>query len=229
MEEDQAQRDVALIGAMIGQEARAAMLDALMGGRWLTAAELTKAAEVAPSTGSEHLSRLVEGGLVVRRRRGRYIYHALSGPDVAEVLEGLGRVAFRTRHPSRVPPALRFARSCYDHLAGSLGVFVADALRDQGVVDGSARGLTENGAVWLGERLGLQVDDGEPTKRQLVRPCLDWSERRDHLAGSVGAALMAMMLEKRWLLRVDGTRALRLTVRGRDRLQTVLDGEIPEA
>jgi DNA-binding transcriptional ArsR family regulator len=215
--------DLARVAAIIGQPTRTAMLDALMGGRWLTATELGRRAGVAPATASSHLSQLVDAGLVARRCSGRRRYHAIANADVAAALEALGRIAT----PDSGPPAdpLRFARTCYDHVAGSLGVLLTDTLVARRIVAPGSMGLPEAGARWLAG-LGVDVDEVTRRRRPLVRFCLDWSERRDHLAGAIGAALAELMLERRWLVRMEGTRALRLTVRGQDGLYKALDLDI---
>lgn len=217
--------DVAAVAGLIGQRARAAMLDALLGGQWLTATELARHAHVAPATASKHLAALAEAGLAKRRKRGRHRYHALAGPQVAETLESLGRLT-RTPHThrrSRSPQerALRFARTCYDHLAGRLGVLITDALVEGGLLSPDGSDVTEDGESFL-RQLGIDVDDLKKNRRSYVRFCLDWSERRDHVAGAVGAALLEAMLERRWITRMEGSRAVRLTPRGRDGLNQLL-------
>lgn len=215
--------DAAAVARIIGQPARASMLDALLSGRWLTANELASRAGVAPPTASEHLRVLVQASLVKRRTSGRYRYHALAGPEVAEILEALGRLAPPdTGSPkSANERALRFARTCYDHLAGRLGVLVADALLERDFVTRDGTTLTPAGASFL-ERLGADPCRLEGTRRPVVRLCLDWSERRDHLAGALGATLLEVLLERRWITRMAGTRAVRVTLRGRDSLQHLL-------
>jgi DNA-binding transcriptional ArsR family regulator len=217
--------DVATIAGIIGQPTRAAMLDALLGGRWLTATELAKRAGVAPPTASSHLAALVESGLVTRRRSGRHRYHALAGPEVGAALESLGRLTATPRiHDGVGSPeerALRYARTCYDHLAGKLGVLIADTLVEHGMVSPDGSQVTAAGESCLCD-LGIDVATLKRGRRSYVRFCLDWSERRDHLAGAVGAAIAEAMLERHWVVRVEGTRAVRLTVRGRDGLDRVL-------
>jgi DNA-binding transcriptional ArsR family regulator len=213
--------DLARIAALIGQPARAAMLGGLLGGRWLTATELARLAGVARPTASEHLARLVDSGLVRRRRSGRHQYHALAGPEVAGALEGLERLAARPLPADRgLSPgerALRFARTCYDHLAGRLGVLVSDTLVEQGMVSATGSEVTPAGESLLRE-LDIDVDALRRARRTYVRFCLDWSERRDHLAGAVGAAITDAFLERGWIARMPGTRAVRLTLRGREGL-----------
>ncbi len=221
---------LAAAAAAIGEPSRAAMLSALLGGEWLTAGELARRAGVGASTASEHLARLVAGGLVVQRRAGRHRYYALAGEDVADALESLQRLATSVAaRPARAEPqgALRFARTCYDHLAGRVGVALTDALRTHGVLAGQGLELTDAGAAWLHD-LDIDVDALRRQRRALTRPCLDWSERRDHVAGAVGAALVEALLARRWIARLPDTRAVRLTVRGRDGLQRMLGVELPQ-
>lgn len=218
---------------MIGQPARARMLSALLGGNWLTATELARRAGVARPTASEHLAGLVEAGLVSRRRSGRHRYHALAGPEVAAALEALERLpsAPAPGRGSASPPerALRFARTCYDHLAGKLGVLLADTLVERGLVSPTGSKVTVAGEAWLRD-LDIDVEAARASRRTYVRFCLDSSERRDHLAGAVGAAITDAMLARRWIVRMDGTRAVRLTLRGREGLYRALDLEMePDA
>jgi DNA-binding transcriptional ArsR family regulator len=219
---------LASVAAMIGQPARAAMLDALLGGEWLTATELGRRAGVAPSTASEHLARLVGAGLVARRNSGRHRYHALASAEVASALEALGRIPIVSglnTGKDQGGEALRFARTCYDHLAGRLGVLLADTLVERGLVSSTGSDVTTAGEDWLRSQ-EIDVAALRRSRRTYVRYCLDWTERRDHLAGAVGAAIAHTMLARRWIVRVDGTRAVRLTQRGRDGLYRALDLEI---
>jgi DNA-binding transcriptional ArsR family regulator len=222
--------DLARVAGMIGEPARAAMLSALLGGQALPAGELARRAGVAPGTASAHLARLVEGGLVTRRQSGRHRYYALAGADVAAALEALARVSPPRDGETVAGPMagdpIRFARTCYDHLAGALGVLITDTLLDQGLILGTAGfELTARGDEWL-DALGIDVVALRQSRRALARPCLDWSERRDHLAGAAGAAIATTMLERRWLARLDGTRAVRLTLRGREGLYRTLGLEV---
>lgn len=217
--------EVSGVARMIGEPTRAAMLTALLGGEWLTAGELARRARIAPPTASEHLARLGAAGLIVARRAGRHRYYALAGADVAAALESLAQIAAPgpTNALRRLPAeeSLRFARSCYDHLAGQLGVLLTEALVERGVLAGAGLDVTPRGEQVLGG-LGVDVSSLRGERRPLTRPCLDWSERRDHLAGAVGAALLASLLERGWLARLPGTRAVRLTLRGREGLYRAL-------
>lgn len=211
------------IGALVGDPARANMLAALLDGRALTAKELAERAGVAPQTTSGHLAKLVAAGLIEMTQQGRSRYHWLAWPEIAQMIESIMNVAGshlarEGARPLRVGPAdvaLRAARTCYDHLAGRLAVDLADALTAHGHVELGLEGgvLTDSGRAFL-EDLGVDIDSARQSKRAFCRPCLDWSERRPHLAGAVGAALMRRTLELNWIRRLDGTRAVAVTPRG---------------
>lgn len=217
---------LARTAALVGDPARAGMLAVLMDGRALTAAELARAANVTPQTASGHLAQLTEAGLLAVARQGRHRYHRLASPEVARMLEGVmavaaGPPAEAVRPPSLRGPrdaALREARTCYDHLAGRLAVAMADALVARGAVelgtDGGA--VTPAGEAFLGG-LGIDLAAAQiPSRRRVFcRPCLDWSERRPHIAGALGAALLATCLDRDWLRRIEGGRAVAVTPGGR--------------
>jgi DNA-binding transcriptional ArsR family regulator len=214
---------IAEVAAAVGEPARAAMLAALMDGRALTAAELAEVAAITPQTASGHLARLASVGLITAERQGRHRYHRLASPEVARMIENVMQIAggvTLARLPRRVGPkdaALRQARTCYDHLAGALGVGIADALRASGAVEiaGDAAALTESGRTRM-QALGILAPDGETrSPRPICRPCLDWSERRPHLAGVLGAAICSHALHHGWVRRRPGTRALEITPEGR--------------
>lgn len=218
--------DVAAVAAVIGDPSRAAMLEALMAGTALTAGELARAAGVSRSTASEHLARLVSAGLVEVAEQGRHRYHRLSGPEVAQALEALSHIAppkpVRTLRESSRARSLWFARTCYDHLAGSCGVALHDLLLDGGVLVGAADGyeVSPSGAWWFAD-LGVDVEDARARRRSFARPCLDWTERRPHLAGALAAVTTDRLLELGWFARRGSdTRALRLTESG----SVALDG-----
>jgi len=206
---------LARIAALIGDPARANMMSILMDGRALTAKELAYAAHVSAQTASGHLGRLTEAGLLTVEAQGRHRYFRIASPLVGEMLETILAVA----GPAPVRPTtwrggetLRTARTCYDHLAGRLGVALADSLTREGMVTLGADGgeVTEAG-------MGFLRDFGaEPTpgKRVFCRPCLDWSERRPHLAGRVGAALAHRCFELGWIARLKDTRAVAITPAG---------------
>lgn len=214
--------DVAMLA---GDPARAAMLHALMDGRALTVCELARAGGVAPQSASEHLAQLASGGLIRVQTQGRHRYHRIASAAVARMLGRVMRMASGSEAP-RPPiatgprdPALRAARTCYGHLAGRLGVALADALVARGHVGlaPDAGVITEPGIALL-DRLGIDVAALFPAKgkrsRVLCRPCIDWSERRPHLAGAVGDALCAKSLHENWVRRIAGTRAVTVTPAG---------------
>ena len=216
----------ARIAALAGDPARAGMLHALMDGRALTASELAGVAGITAQTASSHLARMTEAGLLSVEKQGRHRYHRLASPEVAHMMETIMQVA-STLEPSQrrltVGPrdaALRAARTCYDHLAGRLGVALADAMVAAGYAElGSDGGLVTDAGIGFLGRIGIDVDAllvrrGKRATRVLCRPCLDWSERRPHLAGSVGAALCAHSLEKKWVRRMSDTRAVEITPKG---------------
>jgi DNA-binding transcriptional ArsR family regulator len=213
--------DLAAIAAAIGDPARANILCALMCGQALTLTELAREAGVALPTASGHLARLEAAGLVAPRRQGRHKYFALAGASVAEVLEGLTALAAERGHlrvrPGPRDPALRKSRVCYDHLAGALGVRLFDSLRAQGGLDASAGlTLTAHGVARMAA-LGVDVAAVARGRAALVRECLDWSERRPHLGGALGRALLTRMTELGWARREAGTRLVRFTPDGERR------------
>lgn len=206
------------IAALIGDRARADILTALMSGQALTATELTEVTGVTKQTVSGHLAKLLEAKLVAVETQGRHRYYRLSGRDVAQLLESLMGVAFRTGavrlRSSPREPALRKARVCYDHLAGELGVLAFDGFERRklfGRREGAVT-LTKAGERFL-ERLGVSAHD-PASRRPACRLCLDWSVRRHHLAGTVGAALLEHCYARGWAKRESGTRVVRFTAAG---------------
>jgi len=213
---------MAEVAALVGDPARARMLDLLTDGRALTAGELAFAAGVGAPTASAHLGKLVEGRLLTVIKQGRHRYYRLASPLVAQMLESIMAVAAieaPPRHRPRSPrdEALRLGRTCYDHLAGCLGVAIADALVAQGrVVLGDDGGeVTENGTAFFAA-WGLDLAQGRRQRhRVFCRPCIDWTERRPHLAGYVGAQLAGRCFALGWIERVRDSRAVAVTERGR--------------
>lgn len=204
---------IAPVAALAGDPARANMLAALMGGTALTASELAAEAGVTAQTASSHLARLVDGGLISALRQGRHRYFRLAGNDVAEMLEKMMGVAARAGHlrsrPGPSDPALRKARVCYDHLAGEMGVRLFDGLvRVKALAkrDGTLR-LTQKGERWM-HAFGIDLAILEEARRPLCRSCLDWSQRRSHLAGAAGAAVLARLYELKWARRDRHSRAV---------------------
>jgi DNA-binding transcriptional ArsR family regulator len=219
--------NLAAVAALLGDPARANMLTALMHGRALTATELAHEAGVTLQTTSGHLSRLEAAQLLRVEKQGRHRYFRLSGEDVAEVLEGLMGLAARTGHLRTQlgpkDPALRQARICYDHLAGDMGVFAFDRLRAKGAVAGDDRDVevTEPGRDFFA-RMGIDTEKLKREKRPLCRACLDWSERRYHIAGAVGAQFLAKLLENGWARREKDSRVIHFTPRGRENFSRLL-------
>ncbi|SHG69982.1 ArsR/SmtB family transcription factor [Pollutimonas bauzanensis] len=223
--------------ALIGDLARASMLAALMDGRALTATELAHIAGIAPQTASGHLNRMADAGLVARERQGRHRYHRLASPAVARMIESIMSVAadLDTASVSSRPPvpvtgprdkALRYARSCYDHLAGQLAVEMTDSLIEFGRIELSSDGgaLTEEGHRFL-RSLGVDLDaarhraSSRGTRRVFCRPCLDWSERRLHIGGALGAAMYQCYLDNGWIRRAAGSRAVTVTPHGQQAIR----------
>jgi DNA-binding transcriptional ArsR family regulator len=215
---------LAEIAALIGDVARANILSALMDGRALTAGELAWHSGVSASTASGHLARLGEANLISLERQGRHRYYRLASPEVAQAIEALMAVAsFGPKRHRPVGPkdeALRNARTCYDHLAGRLGIAIADSLslRRHVVLSESAGIITEEGQRFLCD-LGIDLDAGKKGVRAPCRTCLDWSERRPHLSGRLGAALCTRFFELGWIARIKDSRALSITAEGRRGLQ----------
>jgi len=215
--------DIASVAAVMGNPARGVMLSELMGGRSLPAGELARAARVSPSTASEHLARLTAAGLVIAERHGRHRYHRLADDRVAQAVEALSALApprrVRSLREDAQSCAERAARSCYDHLAGALGVALADRLCDRGALDQRSLSLADAGPF---EALGVDVEALGSSRRPLTRSCLDWSERRPHLAGELGAATLRALFDSKWLARRPQGRAIAVTPRGREGLRDVL-------
>jgi DNA-binding transcriptional ArsR family regulator len=205
--------DLAGVAALIGDPARARMLTALMSGKALTATELSLEANVSASTASSHLSKLTSARLVAIEKQGRHRYFRLFNADVASALEELACVA-RQPHTGPTDPALRVARVCYDHLAGERGVWMYEQLR--------TRKLLENHAFF--SNFGIDLDALTRSRRPLTRTCLDWSERRHHLGGSLGAAILDRILALRWAKRELDGRALVFTPRGVESFRAMFGG-----
>ncbi|OYR15721.1 ArsR/SmtB family transcription factor [Brucella grignonensis] len=199
---------IASVAALLGDPARANMLTALMDGRALTVSELAAAAGVTIQTASGHLSKLDAANLLVAEKQGRHRYFRLSGTDVAQVLEGLMGLAQRTGAVRvRTGPkdhALRKARICYDHLAGERGVEMLDASHRLGLIDDASEPLLTDEGKSFFSCLDVDVDMLQKGKRPLCRHCLDWSERRNHLGGALGAALLKNFIDKGWARREEG-------------------------
>jgi DNA-binding transcriptional ArsR family regulator len=224
--------DIAEVAALAGDPARAAMLTALLDGRARTAGELAYFAAIKPPTASGHLARLAQANLLAVTKAGRNRYYRLANAAVAHMLEGIMAVAAlgpgRHRPKTKASEKLRAARTCYDHLAGQLGVALADAMTERGhVVLGADGGeVTERGIAFL-RRFGAALDEPRRTKRAFCRACLDWTERRPHIAGAVGAALAARAFELGWIERQRDSRALTITTTGREGFRDAFGLSVP--
>lgn len=208
---------IASVAALLGDPARANILTALMDGRALTVSELAEAAGVTIQTASGHLAKLDAAKLLTAQKQGRHRYFRLSGPDVAQVLEALMGLAQRTGATRvRTGPrdaALRAALVCYDHLAGERGVELLSGVRQRGFIAGQEElALTDKGRAFFGE-FGIDLARLEKGRRPVCRACLDWSERRSHLGGALGAEILFRMLEKGWARR-DAGRVVTFTHKG---------------
>ena len=211
---------IAEIAALVGDPARANILAALMGGRALTAGELVHAAGVSPQTTSGHLGKLTNSRLIACVKQGRHRYYRIATPRVAEMLESIMAVVAdappRYRPRSKLDDAMRDARNRYDHFAGKLGVGITDALCALGHVTLSDEGgeLSESGVVFF-EKFGIDLAAARSRRRIFCRPCLDWTERRPHLGGTVGAVLAQRCFDLKWVQRTRDSRALVVTPAGR--------------
>ncbi|SEG90965.1 DNA-binding transcriptional regulator, ArsR family [Nonomuraea solani] len=218
--------DIAPVAALIAEPTRAAILTALLDGRALAAGELARVAGVSAATASAHLARLLDGRLVDVVRQGRHRYYRLAGHEVAEVLEVLARISarppVRSLRQSRQARQLEEARTCYDHLAGRAGVGLLDRLREGGFYDG-------HDLTGAGERLlsgfGVDVEGARRSRRRFAPECLDWTERRSHLGGALGAAITEVLFERGWYRRGTVPRAVILTDEGREGLEAMFPGK----
>ena len=212
---------ISSLGYLLADPGRTAMLLALLEGRSLPAGELARAASVSAQSASAHLAKLSQGGLIIMRCEGRCRYYKLAGQRVANALEALGAIS--TSRPtaeyirSKADQSMLMARSCYDHLAGRAGVALTDAMQKQHVIVPEGERdyrVTARGEEWL-NKLGVKLESIQQSKRYLARRCLDWTERRSHVGGALGAVLLQYFLAEGWLARCRESRALRVTQKGR--------------
>jgi DNA-binding transcriptional ArsR family regulator len=219
---------IAPVAALLADSTRTTMLWALSDGRPRPAGELARQAGVGASTASEHLARLLAGGLVVVERHGRHRYYRIAGASVVAALEAIGALALPVRaaeyRKAAVARAVRHARSCYDHLAGALGVQVTHALIERGalVLRDEQYEVLSSGVPFLADELGVDIDRVRASRRQFAKACLDWTERDYHVAGGLGAELLRQFLSLGWLEHTEGSRALRVTSLGRRKFGAVL-------
>jgi DNA-binding transcriptional ArsR family regulator len=226
--------DLAGLASLLANPSRALFCLTLLDGRAWTAGELARRAGIARRAATEHLTMLVQAGLLAEEHQGRHRYLRLADADTAELIEYLTSRAPRRADPARTlrsattDNALARGRTCYDHLAGRIGVALTDAMTDRDLLrrtDGWT--ITADGLAWITE-LGIDLAQARRTSRPLARSCLDWTERRPHLAGAAGAAICHQLLELGWLSRIGTGRAVRPTLRGRRELLTRLGLDLPE-
>ena len=211
--------DIAILGSLIGDPARANMLTALMSGKALTASELAAEAGITLQTASSHLSKLEDGGLVRRRKQGRHRYFSLTDADVGSLLEEMMGLAakkgFMRSRTGPKDPALRKARVCYNHLAGEFGVRIFESLlaNDYLIGNDDRLELTDPGRAFVSE-FGIEIEALKKSRRPLCKSCLDWSARRSHLAGSLGTAFLEQIYRTGWAKRQEGSRIVAFTKAG---------------
>jgi DNA-binding transcriptional ArsR family regulator len=218
---------LASTAALIADPGRAAMLTSLLDGRALAAGELARAANVSPQSASMHLSQLLEGGLVKVAQDGRHRYFQIASPQVAHAAEPLGVIASpRKQKPLGEGDPICYARTCYDHLAGAMAVSLAESLQQRRYLVARIDSDREFDVTAAGEEFfrewRIDVNELRSKKRSFARRCLDWTERRDHLAGAVGAAICQRLLELRWIARDRNSRIVRVTPSGRRQLEELI-------
>jgi DNA-binding transcriptional ArsR family regulator len=205
------------IAALIGDPTRAAVLWALLDGRALTATELCAAADTTPSNMSMHLQKLVQAQLLQVSAQGRHRYYSFASKEVAYAIEALAQLVPKKPPPEKADTAIKHCRTCYDHLAGRIGVAIADSMQEQGLLINTDNTfiLSPKGEKWCTD-FGIDITH---RRRTFLRACLDWSERRPHIAGAIGAALLKKMLEEDWVRPVQHSRAMVITGKGESELE----------
>lgn len=225
---DPAGPNIARLASLLADPVRARIMLVLMDGRALTAGELAQAGGVSPQTASSHLARLIDGGLLAVSSQGRHRYYRISGHEAAHLIETLSVLTDQPSPDGRImtgprDPDLRKARICYDHLAGAMGVRLLDGLLAKGVLEGDEANLRLTGKGEGGfSALGIDIAALKGRKRPVCRACLDWSERRSHLAGGLGAALLSTFLDRGWIRRQDGKRTLVFSPEGLRRFEALI-------
>lgn len=221
--------DVATIGRLIGEPARTNMLLALMHGQALTATELARCANITPQTASAHLLKLIEARLITVQKQGRHRYHNIASQEIAKMIEAIcGVASTQAASATRIvtgprDPALRRARTCYDHFAGRLGVTITDSLiaKKYLVFNEEAGEISKKGVKHLAT-YGIDISNNKPrSKRPICRPCLDWSERRPHVAGIIGAAICKHFIANKFVVQPKNSRALKITHKGEAALSEI--------
>lgn len=219
-------RDFADTAALFSDAARASMLLALMDGRALPAGELAILGNVAPQTASSHLAKLVSGNVLAVEQQGRHRYYRLASTEVAQTVESLMAITpqpKRQARPQPKPSELTYARTCYSHLAGRLAVAIAESLVQRGLVRRETHSfqLTSPGHAWF-TRLGIIMTERQMNDPRFARCCLDWTERKHHIAGKLGSAMLEHFRELKWIAPIRGSRAVRVTLEGEKRLWELL-------
>jgi len=221
------QENFAKVAGLICEPTRAKMLWQLLDGKANTASELATTADISATSASNHLSKLLEANIVKVETQGRHRYYALSSAEVAYAVEALANLAnaklsFKQRHEI-VTSGIKYCRTCYDHLAGFVGVKVAETMEQKALLkkSGELYSITNRGWKWL-LQLGISDSQFENIRRPITRQCLDWSERRPHLAGQLGAVLFNKMIERKWFRKVQFSRELVLTSKGRQEIYQML-------
>ena len=220
-------QDLAEIAALIGEPTRIAMLWSLLGGQARPASELAFYANVSAQNASAHLARLVEAGMLAVEARGRHRYYRLAGAEVAHAIEALAALAPSARATAnlapRQTPDLKYARTCYDHLAGRVAVEICAALKDKGYLAAAGADFEVTGkGEKLFHDLGMEIGELRQHRRAFARQCPDWSERRPHIAGALGAALLEQMFRLGWIARTRSSRIVRMTAKGKEDIYKLL-------
>ncbi|GIP11769.1 transcriptional regulator [Paenibacillus macerans] len=225
--------NVALIASMVSDASRSAILNALMDGRFHAAGELARMAGIQPQTASFHLAKMVDAGLIAVEKQGRHRYYGIRNPEVAQVMESLLSIAppvkIKSLRQSAEEQTLRKARTCYDHLAGNLGVSLTQSLVREGILLEGENGfeVTKNREAFF-ENFQIDLNRVKRKRRSFSHKCLDWSERRHHLAGALGHALLDRLLELNWVQRLPNTRAVKITPQGKAGLKETFALEVED-
>jgi DNA-binding transcriptional ArsR family regulator len=221
------QNNFIAISSLLGEPARAKMLWSLLDGRAYTATELAHEADISPTSASNHLSKLLEADLVKVEVQGKHRYYSFFKPEVAYVVESMASLATpdgkKISESKKEVSGIKFCRTCYDHLAGYIGVQIAEAMELKSLIkkSGNQYTVTDKGWKWINS-FGITKEEVLIKRRPLARQCLDWSERRPHLAGQLGAILLSKMLEKKWFRSIQFSRELIITAKGRKEMNDLL-------
>jgi DNA-binding transcriptional ArsR family regulator len=222
-------QNVANTASVISDPSRAAILTVLLDGRFHTASELSLIIGVKPQTTSYHLSKLIEQNIIVVENQGRHRYFGIQNQEIARTIESLLVISppekIKSLRQSRSDAAIRYARTCYDHIAGYMGVQLADAFLRKGYID-QEFSLTKEGERFLEEELKVNLKELKKKRRSYCHKCLDWSERRHHIAGAIGLAILEKFVEYEWVVRLPKTRALAITHKGKEGIHNLLSIEV---